>query len=89
MDWKLEAKTCVCGEIETEEHLLLDCGLYNDERTELDDLWNSEGTMDRMKCLKGYIHVNERLDQLSISCMGRIWTKRRKLECERRRNANV
>ena len=32
MPWKYDDEHCVCGEVESEEQMLLDCNLYMDER---------------------------------------------------------
>ena len=38
MSWKYNDEHCVCGEVDSEEHLLLDCNLYMDVRRK----WNKK-----------------------------------------------
>ena len=86
LDWRMEEHTCTCGEIETEEHVLFVCDLYSNERTQWIRLWESEGKPNKMKCVKGYEHLSERLENLTLTCMGRVWSKRTKYERQRRIN---
>ena len=86
LDWRMEVHTCTCGEIETEDHVLFECDLYSMERIEWLKLWENEGKPNKMKCMKGYEQLSERLESLTLTCMGRIWSKRTKYERQRRIN---
>ena len=75
---------CVCGEIETERHVLQDCKNYEKERK----FWQEKrvlqmGNADQMSGLKGYLKCGRELDACSLVYMGRIWCIKEKNEAER------
>ena len=77
----------MCGDIETEEHVLFNCDMYTAERTEWEDVRSNEENLDKMECVKGYADMTDRLEQATIMCMGKIWNKRTQIERQRRINA--
>ena len=82
--WRVEEKTCTCGESESEEHVLFNCDLYSSERNTWLEVWENEGKPDKLNCVKGYVKMSMRLEQATMSCFGKIWNKRTKIERNRR-----
>ena len=84
LEWKYDCKLCVCGEIETERHVLQDCKNYEEERKVWQEKWVLRmGNADQMSGLKGYLKCGKELDTCSLVYMGRIWCIREKNEAER------
>ena len=53
MSWKCDSMRCVCGDVESENHLLLDCNLYVDVRRRWKEKMNAEH-IDMYEAIKGY-----------------------------------
>ena len=86
LEWKYDCKR-VCGEIETERHVLQDCKNYEEERKVWQEKWVLRmGNADQMSGLKGYLKCGKELDTCSLVYMGRIWCIREKNEAERMAN---
>ena len=81
---KYKNNKCVCGMIETEEHLLKTCGIYKDERDIWLNQWREQmGDEDDMVALKGYDLQDERLDKNAITYLSRLWQRRTRIESGR------
>ena len=54
---------CVCGDVESEKHMLLDCNLYVDVRRRWKEKMNGEHA-DMYEAIKGYEVNNETMGYL-------------------------
>ena len=85
MEWKEEGKECKCGMIESERHVLLECKLYERERKGWMDAWRKEmGNASAWDGLRGYVKIKEKLESMTVICMGIIWKERERVEEERK-----
>ncbi|ELT94840.1 hypothetical protein CAPTEDRAFT_205337 [Capitella teleta] len=76
-------RKCVCGEEETEEHVLFECSLYERQRIELSKVWRMQrGQEDPMNGVLGF-GVPSEMDCLILRSVGAIWREREKHERER------
>jgi hypothetical protein len=73
-------RKCVCGEEETEKHVLFECPLYGRHRIEWNRVWKMEkGQEDPMNG----VLVSSEMDCLILRSVGAIWREREKHERER------
>ena len=82
MRWKYDCDKCVCGEIESESHVLFECMEYISERNAWRREW-SKVAIDELDCIKGYLTEHMVLDKCTLKYLGAIWRKRLKLERNR------
>ena len=75
MNWKYEDKKCVCGEIETVEHVMQECDRYQNVRNGLKNDQGNIRVLD-MNEMKGYTKTSKEEDERCLACMGNIWRKR-------------
>ncbi|ELU11455.1 hypothetical protein CAPTEDRAFT_193859 [Capitella teleta] len=73
-----EDRKCVCGEEETEKHVLFQCPLYERHRIE----WNRVWKMEKGQEVLGF-EVSSEMDWLILRSVGAIWREREKHERER------
>ena len=82
--WKYdteEERRCVCGEEETEKHVLLECRFGENVREEWLGAWRREkGDLDAMEGVLGYAESSQELEGLTMRCIGAIWREREKRE---------
>ena len=79
MEWKYDNDLCVCGTKETEIHVLFECKCYDMVRT-CDMLEEKERTMD---VIKGYVEVNDDVENETMKYLGEVWTERQRNERNR------
>ncbi len=86
MHWKYDSNQCVCGEVETEHHILFECNRYEADRREWQHRWIQHmGDACMLKGLKGYLKSNDDLDNHTLRYMSKVWNTREKNEGERMR----
>ena len=79
MRWKYECDKCVCGEVESETHVLFNCEQYERERNE----WRAKctGSMGQgnqgseLSDMKGYMKQDGDMEKSTLRYMGAIWSK--------------
>ena len=84
MKWKYETDPygdkCKCGKVETEMHVLLECKLYERERStwlEVVEQLAEGANGSKLERMKGYGKVNERVDASTLLFLGKLWNNRR------------
>ena len=82
VQWRYgEDQDCVCGERETEEHVLFGCQLYEDMRAEWKEMWRREkGEIDMLEGVVGFCKMSDKLDRVVLKAVGNIWRERGKRE---------
>ena len=83
MEWKYYDDLCVCGTKETEIHVLLECKCYDMVRRRwlrTCDVLEEEITMD---VIKGYVEVNNDVENETLKYLGEVWTERQRNERNR------
>ena len=79
MEWKYDDDLCVCGTKETEIHVLFECKCYDIVRRRWLRTWDvleeKERTMD---IIKGYVEVNDDVENETMKYLGEVWTKRQR-----------
>lgn len=86
VEWKYKEheRKCVCGEDETERHVLFECEQYEEYRTEWRRKWREEkGGLDMMEGVAGFVEMSRELERETLTSVGRIWKKRNSLESRR------
>ena len=75
--------TCaVCGDVESEKHVLLDCNLYVDVRRRWKENMNAEHA-DMYEGLNGYRVNNKCIENETMCYMGLVWSARQRSEFRR------
>ena len=83
MEWKYYDDLCVSGTKETEIHVLLECKCYDMVRRRwlrTCDVLEEEITMD---VIKGYVEVNNDVENETLKYLGEVWTERQRNERNR------
>ena len=84
MEWKYDNDLCVCGIKEKEIHVLIECKCYYLVMTRWIRTWDvleeKERTMD---VIKGYVEVNDDVENETMKCLGEVWTERQRKERNR------
>ena len=73
---------CTCGEVELEEHLLLDCNLYMDVRRR----WKGKlasVNVDVYNIIKGYEVKNDCIERKTMWYLAMVWKARQASELSR------
>lgn len=84
MRWKYEDTCCVCGEVETEGHVLYECTEYQDERRVWElNLREPLNDLSKSDVLKGYGMIEPHLDTLTLRFLTFLWAKRERNEKNR------
>ena len=71
MSWKCDDEHCVCEEVESEEHVLLDCNLYIDVRRRWKEKLASVN-VDVYDAIKGYKANNDCIERQTIWYLGKV-----------------
>ena len=82
MSWKYNDEHYVCGEVESEEHMLLDCNLYMDVRRR----WKEKLALvnvDVYNVIKGYEANNDCIERETMWYLGMVWKARQASELSR------
>ena len=84
MEWKYDDDLCVCGTKETEIHVLIECKCYDLVRRIWMRTWDvleeKERTMD---VIKGYVEVNDDVENETMKYLEEVWTERQSNERNR------
>ena len=88
MVWKYDDDlcvcVCVCGTKEIEIHVLFECKSYDMVRRKWLRTWDvleeKERTMD---VIKGYVEVNDDVENETMKYLGEVWTERQRNEINR------
>lgn len=84
--WKYDdsERLCVCGEEETERHLLFVCNRYEGWREEWRSIWEREkGNKDMMEGVLGYESLERNMEMVVLRSIGGIWRERERIEKQR------
>ena len=79
--WRDRNILCGCGDVETEEHWLFQCNLYNDVRRDGQNLLEVEG-YSKLSILKGYTR-DEDINGGGLRVLERMWNRRKLFEKDR------
>ena len=73
--WKWGGDTeCMCGERETEQHVLVECVELREEREDLVEWWRGVmGAEDIMRGVKGFVEMEIDVERSLLNRVGRIW----------------
>ena len=82
MSWKYDDMRCVCGDVESEKHVLMDCNLYVDVRRRWKEKMNAEHA-DMYEAIKGYDVNNECIENETMCYLGMVWSARQRNELRR------
>ena len=84
MEWKYDGDLCVCGTKETEIHVRFECTCYDLVRRRWMRTWavleEKERTMD---VLKGYVEVNDDVENETMNYLGEVLAERQRNERNR------
>ena len=84
MDWKYDDDLCVCGTEETEIHVLFECKCYDMVRRRWLRTWDVLEEKERtMGVIKGYVEVNDDVENETMKYLGVVWTERQRNERNR------
>ena len=84
MDWKYDDDLCVCGTKETEIHVLFECKCYDMVRRRWLRTWDVLEEKERtMGVIKGYVEVNDDVENETMKYLGEVWTERQRNERNR------
>ena len=84
MDWKYDDDLCVCGTKETEIHVLFECKCYDMVRRRWLRTWDVLEEKERtMGVIKGYVQVNDDVENKTMKYLGEVWTERQRNERNR------
>ena len=84
MEWKYDDDLYVCGTRETEIHVLLECNCYNLLKRRWMRIWDVLDDKERtMDVIKGYVEMNDDLENKTMKYMGEVWNKRQRNERNR------
>ena len=72
MSWKYNDAHCVCGDVESEEPVLLDCNLYMDVRRRWKEKLASVN-VDVYNAIKGYETKNDCIKRETMWYLGMVW----------------
>ena len=81
MSWKYDDEYCVCEEVESEEHMVLDCNLYMDVKRWKEKL--ASVNVDVYNVIKGYEIKNDCIERESMWYLGMVWNAREVSEVSR------
>ena len=83
--WRWGEETrCVCGEVEEERHVLLECERLREARGDLGEWWRREmGEEDFMKGVKGFVNMTKDQERELLERVGKVWRMYEKRERER------
>ena len=70
---------CVCGDVESEKHVLLDCNLYVDVRRR----WKEKMNADMYEAKKGYEVNNECIENETMCYLGMVQSSRQRSKLRR------
>lgn len=63
--WMYEDTSCVCGEEETEAHVMCECRLYDKERADWITEWKKEmNDMNVLNGVLGHVEMSERIERM-------------------------
>ena len=82
MTWKYDEIHCVCGDVESEKHVLLDCNLYVDVRRRRKEKMDAEHA-DMYEDIQGYEVNNECIEKEPMCYMSMVWSARQRSELSR------
>ena len=75
---------CVCGAKETENHVLFYCKCYDLVRRRWMRTWDVLDEKERtMAAIKGYLEVNDDVENETMKYLGEVWTERQRNERNR------
>ena len=84
MAWKYDDDFCVCGTKETEIHVLFECTCYDLVRRIWMRTWDVLEEKGRTRdVIKGYVEVNDDVENESMKYLGEVWTERQRNERNR------
>ena len=78
MEWKYDDDLCVCVTKETEIHVLLECKCYDMVRRRWLRTCDVLEGKERMDVIKGYVEVNNDVENETLKYLGEVWTERQR-----------
>ena len=82
MLWKYDDVCCVCGDVESEKQVLLDCNLYVDVRRRWKEKIDAEH-FDLYEAIKCYEVNNKCIGKETMCYLGMVWSDRQRSELSR------
>ena len=80
-EWRNRNNLCRCGQVETTDHWLFQCNLYNLKRREFENIFEI-GEYTPISILKGY-STDKKLDKGGLKFLECMWNLRKQLEKDR------
>ena len=79
MSFQYDYMRCVCGDVESEKHVLLDCNINVDVRRR----WKEKVNVDMYEAIIGYEINNECIEFETMCYLGMEWSARQRSNLKR------
>ena len=80
MAWKYDDDCCVCGQVETEEHVLFECNRYRDERVRWRRVIKMKDDRHEYDVIKGYKLESDEIEKEIMQCLRVMCNNRQRHE---------